>query len=112
MIKAIEESYTHIISHPGDGTAKLLFEPIVQAAKPITPCWKSTTALLKPCRNKVEAKPNNLEIPVSCKQYEVPVILGSDANIHSTLRPTTLPLSWSRKTRVPGRKLILNLTDA
>ena len=33
MIKAIENPYTHIISHPGDGTAKLLFEPIVQAAK-------------------------------------------------------------------------------
>ena len=33
MIRAISNPHVHIISHPGDGTAPLLFEPIVQAAK-------------------------------------------------------------------------------
>ena len=33
MINAIANPYTHIISHPGDGTAQLDFEPIVLAAK-------------------------------------------------------------------------------
>lgn len=36
---------------------------------------------LKPCRKKLEAKDNNLEILRLCKRYEVPVILGSDAHI-------------------------------
>lgn len=43
MIKAIENPYTHIISHPGDGTAKLLLNRLCRPQKPITPCWKSTT---------------------------------------------------------------------
>ena len=33
MIAAIRNPYVNIISHPGDGTAELLFEPIVLAAK-------------------------------------------------------------------------------
>ena len=33
MIAAIRNPWTQIISHPGDGTAELLFEPIVLAAK-------------------------------------------------------------------------------
>ena len=49
MLGAIRHPYVQIISHPGDGTADLLF--------------------------------NNLEILRLCKQYEVPVILGSDAHI-------------------------------
>ena len=33
MVQAISNPYIHIISHPGDGTAELNFEPIVWAAK-------------------------------------------------------------------------------
>ena len=33
MLNVISNPYIHIISHPGDGTAKLLFDPIVRAAK-------------------------------------------------------------------------------
>jgi putative hydrolase len=33
MVAAIRNPWTQIISHPGDGTAELLFEPIVLAAK-------------------------------------------------------------------------------
>ncbi|MBQ8225785.1 MAG: phosphatase, partial [Bacteroides sp.] len=33
------------------------------------------------CRGKQEAYANNREIMRLCKQYEVPVILGSDAHI-------------------------------
>ena len=36
---------------------------------------------MKPTRNKVDARDNNLEILRLCKRYEVPVILGSDAHI-------------------------------
>ena len=36
---------------------------------------------LKPPRNKVDARDNNLEILRLCKRYAVPVILGSDAHI-------------------------------
>lgn len=83
MINAIRNPTTNIISHPGDGTADLLFEPIVLAAKETGTLLEINNSSLKPCRGKLDkAIPNNLEILRLCKRYEVPVILGSDAHIH------------------------------
>lgn len=81
MIQAISNPYTHIISHPGDGTAKLLFEPIVLAAKEHHTLLEINNSSLRPSRNKKDARGNNLEILRLSKKYEVPVILGSDAHI-------------------------------
>lgn len=81
MIAAISNPWTHIISHPGDGTADLEFLPIVLAAKEHHTLLEINNSSLKPCRGKQEAYANNREILRLCKQYEVPVILGSDAHI-------------------------------
>ncbi len=81
MINAIRNPWTHIISHPGDGTAELLFEPIVIAAKESHTLLEINNSSLNPRRNKGTALKNNLEILRLCKQYEVPVILSSDAHI-------------------------------
>lgn len=81
MVKAISHPYVHIISHPGDGTADLDFLPMVLASKEHHTLLEINNSSLKPCRGKKEARANNLEILRLCKQYEVPVILGSDAHI-------------------------------
>ena len=81
MIRVIRHPYIQIISHPGDGTAQLDFEPIVLASKEWGTLLEINNSSLKPTRNKVGARDNNLEILRLCKQYEVPVILGSDAHI-------------------------------
>ena len=81
MIQAIRHPYIQIISHPGDGTAELDFEPIVLASKECGTLLEINNSSLKPVRGKQDARTNNLEILRLCKQYEVPVILGSDAHI-------------------------------
>ncbi len=81
MIKAISNPFVNIISHPGDGTAELDFEPIVIAAKKHHTLLEINNSSLKPIRKKLSAKDNNVEILRLCKRYEVPVILGSDAHI-------------------------------
>ena len=81
MIAAIRNPWTQIISHPGDGTAELLFEPIVLAAKETGTLLEINNSSLNPNRKKEAALANNLEILRLCKKYEVPVILGSDAHI-------------------------------
>ena len=81
MVKAVSNPFIHIISHPGDGTAELHFEPIVLAAKEHHTLLEINNSSLKPTRNKPDARENNLAILRLCKQYEVPVILGSDAHI-------------------------------
>ena len=81
MVAAILNPWTHIISHPGDGTAELLFEPIVLAAKETRTLLEINNSSLNPNRQKESAVRNNLEILRLCKRYDVPVILGSDAHI-------------------------------
>lgn len=81
MIGAIRNPHVNIISHPGDGTALIHFEPVVKAAKEYHTLLEINNSSLNPVRKKVSARANNLEILTLCKQYEVPVILGSDAHI-------------------------------
>ena len=81
MVQAIRNPFIHIISHPGDGTAALHFEPMVVAAKEHHTLLEINNSSLKPTRNKPDARENNLTILRLCKKYEVPVILGSDAHI-------------------------------
>ncbi|BEG62614.1 phosphatase [Coprobacter fastidiosus] len=81
VIGAISNPHIDIISHPGDGTALLNFEPIVLASKEYGTLLEINNSSLNPVRNKSAARRNNLEILRLCKKYEVPVILGSDAHI-------------------------------
>lgn len=81
MISAIENPWVNIISHPGDGTAELCFEPIVLAAKAHNVLLEINSSSMKPCRGKTVAVGNNMEILRLCRQHDVPVILGSDAHI-------------------------------
>lgn len=107
MINTIANPYIHIISHPGDGTAKLLFEPIVQAAKEHHTLLEINNSSLRPSRHKVEARPNNLEILRLCKQYEVPVILGSDAHISFDIATYNFAMELVNETEFP-EELIIN----
>ncbi len=59
MIQAVSNPYIHIISHPGDGTAKLHFEPVVLAAKAHHTLLEINNSSLRPCRHKVEARDNS-----------------------------------------------------
>lgn len=81
MVNAIRNPWINIISHPGDGTALLDFEPIVKAAKESRTLLEINNSSLNPVRHKESAKANNLDILRLCKLYDTPVILGSDAHI-------------------------------
>ena len=81
MVNVIKNPRIHIISHPGDGSCELDFEPLVLAAKEANTLLEVNNHSLAPRRHKTVAKDNNLEILRLCKKYEVPTILGSDAHI-------------------------------
>lgn len=81
MIAAIRNPKVQIISHPGDGTANLLFEPVVRAAKESGTILEINNSSLKPARGKLDAIENNKELLRLCKRYDMPVILGSDAHV-------------------------------
>lgn len=107
MIAAIRNPWTHIISHPGDGTAELLFEPIVLAAKENHTLLEINSCSLMPARHKVHARANNLELLRLCKDYQVPVILASDAHINYDIANYEHVLPLLEETHFP-ESLIMN----
>lgn len=107
MVQAISNPYIHIISHPGDGTAELDFEPIVLAAKEHHTLLEINNSSLRPSRGKVQARPNNWEILRLCKKYQVPVILGSDAHISFDIATYHYALQLVAETGFP-EEMIMN----
>ncbi|MBR4130065.1 MAG: phosphatase [Bacteroidaceae bacterium] len=107
MLAAIRNPWTQIISHPGDGTAELLFEPIVLAAKETKTLLEINNSSLNPNRKKDSALVNNLEILRLCKRYEVPIILGSDAHISFDIADYGFIWSLLAETEFPD-ELIVN----
>lgn len=107
MVKVIKNPYIQIISHPGDGTALLDFEPIVLAAKEHHTLLEINNSSLKPARNKVDARENNRKILELCKKYEVPVILGSDAHVSFDIANYEFLYALLQQTEFP-EELIVN----
>lgn len=107
MLAAIHNPWTHIISHPGDGTADLSFEPIVRAAHDTQTLLEINSSSLIPARNKAAARPNNLEILRLCRRYDIPVILGSDAHISFSIADYRYALPLLAETNFPD-ELIMN----
>ena len=107
MINAIKNPWTHIISHPGDGTAELIYEPIVMAAKECHTLLEINSSSMKPTRHKAFAKANNIEILQLCKAHRVPVILGSDAHICFDIANYEYAIPLLRETDFP-EELIMN----
>lgn len=81
MIRVISNPLIDIISHPADGAAELLMEPIVLAAKEHGTHLEVNNHSLHPARHKTVARDNNLELLRLCKKHDVAVTLGSDAHI-------------------------------
>jgi putative hydrolase len=81
MVRVFSNPMINIISHPGDGSCELYFEPLVLAAKEAHTLLEVNNHSLAPQRHNTAARDNNLEILRLCKKYEVPTILGSDAHI-------------------------------
>ena len=107
MLAAIHNPWTHIISHPGDGTAELIFEPIVKAARDTHTLLEINSSSMIPSRHKEVARPNNLEILRLCHKYDVPIILGSDAHISHSIADYRYALPLLAETDFPD-ELVMN----
>jgi len=107
LISVIRNPLIHIISHPGDGVAELDFESIVKAAAESHTLLEVNSNSLRPTRNMVGARENNLKILQLCKASGVPVILGSDAHISFDIANYENVLPLLEETKFP-EGLIMN----
>lgn len=109
VITAMNNPYIQIISHPGDGTAELDFRQLTLTAKETHCLLEINNHSMAPIRNKTVARPNNLRLLQLAKQYEVPVILGSDAHFSTMIADYTHIMPLLQETEFP-EDLILNLS--
>lgn len=107
VINVVRNPWVQIISHPGDGTAELDFEPIVQAAKETHTLLELNNSSLNPVRHKLTAHDNFCEILRLCRYYEVPIILGSDAHIAFSIADYRFATPLLQETEFP-EQLIMN----
>lgn len=107
VISVIKNKKIDIIAHPGDGTAELLFEPIVLASKEYGTILEINNSSLNPERNKKFARCNNIEILLLCKRHGVPIIMGSDAHISFDVGRHERILELIHETEFPD-ELVLN----
>lgn len=108
LLGAIENPRIHIISHPCDGTASDFdLEAVVLAAKRTNTLLELNSSSLNPSRHKTLAKPMFIQMLHLCQQYDVPIILGSDAHHTASICDYHYALPLLEETHFP-EALIIN----
>ncbi len=77
---AIQNPYVDIIGHPDDGRYEIDYEQIIRAASEYGKLIEMNNSSLGPMSFRKGAKEAYGEILRLCKEYSVPVVVGSDAH--------------------------------
>lgn len=80
IVNAIKNPYIDIISHPDDGNCQLIYEEVVEAAKKYHTLLEVNNNALRSIGSRKNVTENAITYLNLCKEYEVPVILSSDAH--------------------------------
>ena len=107
MIGAIRNPWVDIISHPGDGTASLHFEPIVLAAKEHHTLLEINNSSLSPEGYRGDTRFTDLVILNLSVHFNYPVLFASDSHGKAHVGDFTYAAEAARLARIP-RNLILN----
>ncbi len=80
LISAMKNPHINIIGHPDDGRYPLDYRAVVQVAKETGTLLELNGNSLNPRCTRTNARKNDRKLIRLCKEYEVPVIMGSDAH--------------------------------
>ena len=80
ILNAIKNPYVNIIGHPDDGRYPVDYLAIVQAAKEYHTLLEVNNQSLDNSGSRENAEENDIKMLELCKEYQVPVIMGSDAH--------------------------------
>lgn len=81
VIGAIKNPNIHIIGHPDDDRYPLDYEAVVKAAKKHHTLLELNNSSLTPGGTRANPLEHDREMLRLCKEYEVPIIVGSDAHM-------------------------------
>ena len=80
IVVALKNPYVNIIGHPDDGRYPVDYLAIVQAAKEYHTLLEVNNHSLDNSGSRENAEENDIKMLELCKEYQVPVIMGSDAH--------------------------------
>lgn len=106
VIGAIKNPLINIIGHPDDSRVPLNYEEIVLAAKEYKTLLEINNSSLTPGSFRADPEQNDLKILELCKQYEVPVIIGSDAHSVDKVANRQYAMKLVEQTGFPEELLI------
>ena len=85
LIGAMKNPYVNIIGHPDDGRYPVDYESLVKAAKEHHVLLELNNNSLNPSGFRPNTRPNDITMLTLCKEYQVPISLGSDAHVFSDI---------------------------
>ncbi len=106
-IQAMKNPYVKILGHPDDARFLLNREEVVLAAKEYQVAIEINNSSLHPQSARKGGRENITTLLNLCKRFEVPVILGSDSHISSTIGHFEPAIALMKELEFP-EALVLN----
>ena len=79
-LNVIKNPYVDIIGHPDDGRFPVDYQAVVQAAKDYGKVLELNNHSLDPAGCRENAWENDRKMLKLCKEYQVPIVVDSDAH--------------------------------
>ncbi len=107
IVEAIKNPLINIIGHPDDSRVPLNYEEIVAASGEYGTLLEINNSSLTPGSFRTDPEKNDMKILELCKQFQVPVIIGSDAHAEDKVGSHQYALKLIEQTGFP-EELLLN----
>ncbi len=106
-LNVMQKPYINIIGHPDDGRFPVDYRKLAESAKAYHKLIEVNSSSLAPTAFRLNARENYKELLHRCREYEVPVVIDSDA--HVDVRVGDHKLAWEliREENFP-QELIVN----
>lgn len=110
-INVMKNPYVNIIGHPDDGRYELDYRVIVESAKEYGKVLELNNHSLLPSCFRCNARENDIRMLALCKEYGVPVVMGSDAHFDTHIGEFDLAEALLTEVDFP-EELVLNRSVA
>lgn len=106
-VNAMKNPYVNILGHPDDPRYPVDFTALVQAAKEYHVMLELNDNSLRPGGSRKRTKPQDVEMLKLCMQYQVPVVMGSDAHVDTDVGRHDLAIGLLEELNFP-EELVVN----
>ena len=106
-LNAMKNPYINIIGHPDDGRYEIDYRALVQGAKEYGKVLELNNHSLEPDCNRINAVENDTEMLKLCMEYQVPIVMSSDAHFDTLIAGFDNAVSLLASLNFP-EELVLN----